>query len=523
MSESAPTSPLNPAGLDLIAQLRSLSLLGHAKRDAALIRQVVLALSAPGVSLPQVAGRGKVSQLADLMSLYRFAKNPDISLSDLRAVRRRLALSPLAENDELLAIHDVTLMDYSRHNSKRDRREIGDHRGQGYECHSIIGVDPRAERFLGVLHDTVVNADGPDDQDEMDYDYEPLFADFDEKEKKRLRENHRHQMAVHVRGLAPHLKDYRVIHVADREFDDIFIFLAAAPGESFVIRTTGVRNVQVPDEPWVSTEARTRKHPGHPLPEGWTCVDLAHLIDDIPTVPYKFLPLDREGRLVHEGGTVHREAALSIGSCRVRLYRDAKRNKEYYQTPAPVDLNVVVVREIDPPPGEKALQWVLFTTLPVKTMEEMAWVARIYELRWLIEVFFRLLKAGYRIEDARLGDAHRIAVLLVILSIAAMALVHLKSILGLGPGGYLNDENYAKLKRASRNPADPDLTPEWRLLGLVARYGGWLGRRRDPIGPMTLMRGMLAVLGAIHMLEQLGPLLEEVKKSRYLLGGLFCV
>lgn len=112
------------------------------------------------------------------------------------------------------------------------------------------------------------------------------------------------------------------------------------------------------------------------------------------------------GRLTHNSGFVKTSVKRNL----------AKRNKEYYQTPAPVDLNVVVVRGIDPPPGEKAL----------------------------------------------------------------------------------------------------------RLLGLVARYGGWLGRRRDPIGPMTLMRGMLAVLGAIHMMEQLGPLLEEVKKSPHLLGGLFC-
>ncbi len=522
MTESESKLLQNPETLDLFARLESLALLGHAKRDEALLRQVRLALSAPGAPLAQAAGRGKVSPLADLMSLYRFAHNPKVSLSRLRAVRRELALSSLARGSEVLAIHDVTLLDYSRHNSKLDRREIGDHRGQGYECVSVAAVDPREGRFLGVLHDTVVNADGPDDQGEMDYDYEPLFADFDEDEKKRLRENHRHQMAVHVRGLQPHLAGYRAIHVADREFDDIFLFLSL-PEASFVIRATGLRNVQVPDKAWVSAEARTRKQAGHPLREGWTCVDLGRLIQDIPTNPYKALPLDREGRLVHSGGEVCRHAALSIGSCRVLLYRPAKRNKEYYQTPAAVDLNVVVVREIDPPPGEKALQWILFTTLPAKTIEQRVRVARIYELRWGIEVFFRLLKSGYRIEDARLDNAHKTAVLLVILSIAAMALVHLKSILGLGPGGNLTDETYEKLKKASRNPADSDLTPEWRLLGLTARYGGWLGRRRDPIGPTVLMRGMLTVLGAIHMAEQLGPLLDEIKKSPELLGRTFCV
>ncbi len=522
MTASCKKPVQDPEALNLLARLEAHARLGHAKRNEALIRQVRLALSAPGVPLPQAAGQGAVSPSTDLMSLYRFAQNPKVSLARLRAIRRALVLSRFPKGADIVVVHDPTLLDYTRHNSKEDRRPIGDHRGRGYEYIPVAAVDPVEGRFVGLLHDTVVNDEGPDDVGEMDYDYEPLFADFDEEETKRLRENHRHQMAVHVRGLEAPLRDYHPIHVADREFDDLFVF-QASPGTDLVVRATDLRNVQVPERPWVSQAARTRKQGGHPLREGWTCVNLERLVEDIPTTPYKSLALDREGRLAQPGTTVRRQAALSIGSCPVCLYRQAKRNGCYYPTPRPVDLNLVIVREKDPPPGEKALLWVLLTTLPAETGKESARVAGLYELRWLIEVFIRLLKSGYRIEDARLNNAHKTGVLLLILSIAATTLLDLKAALGLGPGGRLDDETYKRLKQAWKTPEAPTLTPQWRLLGLIARYGGWLGRRGDPLGPNVLMRGLLLVLAALHMVEQLGSLVDEIRNAPETLGGIFRV
>lgn len=38
----------------------------------------------------------------------------------------------------------------------------------------------------------------------------------------------------------------------------------------------------------------------------------------------------------------------------------------------------------------------------------------------------------------------------------------------------------------------------------IARRGNWLGRKRDPIGPIVLMRGMMRVLEALALVEQLG-------------------
>ena len=497
--------------------------LGHATRDACFLRQVALAVSAPGAPLPQAADLAG-SGWPDLLSLYRFAANEAMALPALRLARARTVLDPLPLGADLLVIHDLTQLDYSRHNSKRDRRPIGDHGGMGYEYASCLAVDPHTATVLGVLHDTVINAHGPDDRDAMDYDYQPLFADFSPEDKKRLAENHCHQMAVHVRGLAPLLAPYRPVDVADREFDDLFVLHSATEGRrSFVIRCKANRNVQVRCHPWLPAEALTPKQAGHPCPPGWICAHLAPLVQAVPLARYKTLPLDKDGRVAHTAPAAARMAHLSIGACRVRLYRPAKRNQRYFRLPEPIELNLVVIRETAPPAGVVPLLWVLFTNLPVDTPEQLAWVGHLYELRWATEPFYRLLKSGYRVEREKLDSADKIARTLVVLTTAAMAVLHLKADLGLPVEGHLGDEDYRRIKEAVREPNNPHIPLPLRLFALVVRYGGWIGRRSDRIGPTILMRGLLQVLAILDAFARCGPLLEEAQQHSDIIRRMFCV
>ena len=52
-----------------------------------------------------------------------------------------------------------------------------------------------------------------------------------------------------------------------------------------------------------------------------------------------------------------------------------------------------------------------------------------------------------------------------------------------------------------RPPPDPAKAV---LIRQIATMGGWLGRRRDPIGPIVLMRGMLRLLGSLALIEEHG-------------------
>jgi hypothetical protein len=63
-----------------------------------------------------------------------------------------------------------------------------------------------------------------------------------------------------------------------------------------------------------------------------------------------------------------------------------------------ITLTLVVAREPSPPPGETPIEWRLWTTLAVETLEDAERVVDIYRKRWLIEELFKALKTGCAFE-----------------------------------------------------------------------------------------------------------------------------
>ena len=503
---------------ELLKEVRKELDLGHAQREEAVLRQLSLATSAPGAPFTVAASVRDKDGINDLTSLYRFAANDKIDLNDLRDCRRNVVLSRFNPTNWILLINDMSVLDYSFHESKWDRRAIGDGDGEGYEYIPTPAVDFASGRVLGVLHDTLVNAAGPDDEKAVDYDYEPLFHKFSPAEQKRLRENHRHQMAARVTQLAPVPAGKKTIHVADREFDDHYILDACIETkQDYVIRSSALRNVPAPETDWLPESARTGKQAGHPCPPGRHWVNMEGLAAAVPSVPYKTLDLDRRGRVVQEGATRARTARLSIGACPVMLYRMAKRNKKYMKPRRTVTVNMVVIREIEPPPDVEQIFWVLFTSPACDTFAEQCLAGAIYEMRWAVEEFFRLLKSGYQVEKLKVDCAARLARLMVILTPAAMVVPAVKREAGIGPGGAPADEQYRQVKKAVREPDNPGIPLPLRTFAMIARLGGWPARRRDPIGPTILMRGVPAYQLMPGAMDELGPLLLEIRQSR--MGG----
>ena len=73
-----------------------------------------------------------------------------------------------------------------------------------------------------------------------------------------------------------------------------------------------------------------------------------------------------------------------------------------------VTLNVVLVEEPNPPDGATPIQWLLATTLPIDDIEQVQQIVSYYSTRWQIEIYFRTLKCGCRIEDRQFETLERI-------------------------------------------------------------------------------------------------------------------
>src|SRR5205823_1502725 len=51
----------------------------------------------------------------------------------------------------------------------------------------------------------------------------------------------------------------------------------------------------------------------------------------------------------------------------------------------PLTVNVVLVREIAPPADDEPVEWLLLTTLPIETSEQIREIVQYYTVRFLIE------------------------------------------------------------------------------------------------------------------------------------------
>ncbi len=65
-------------------------------------------------------------------------------------------------------------------------------------------------------------------------------------------------------------------------------------------------------------------------------------------------------------------------------------------------MNVVLVQEVGPLPGEPTLRWVLLTSEPVDSAEQVRHIMKYYELRWRIEEYHKAWKSGVEVERQHL-------------------------------------------------------------------------------------------------------------------------
>ncbi len=87
--------------------------------------------------------------------------------------------------------------------------------------------------------------------------------------------------------------------------------------------------------------------------------------------------------------------------------------------------NVVLVEEIEGPGDDTDLSWLLITTLPIETVEDVLRVIDYYVARWTVEIYFRTLKTGCRVEDIQLETTDRLKRCLAFYKIIAWRVLYL--------------------------------------------------------------------------------------------------
>jgi hypothetical protein len=163
-----------------------------------------------------------------------------------------------------------------------------------------------------------------------------------------------------------------------------------------------------------------------------------------------------------------------------------------------VKVNVVFVREDDPPKGAEPIEWILLTTLSVATLDFVRQVILYYTVRWQIEIYFRTLKSGCRIEERRFETLPRMLACTAIYMIVAWRVFYVSRL-----GRRCPDMDCDLIFDSSEwqsvwsvfhrgKPLPPKPPPLSEMVRLIARLGGYVDRpnRKDPPGVETLWKGM---------------------------------
>lgn len=211
-----------------------------------------------------------------------------------------------------------------------------------------------------------------------------------------------------------------------------------------------------------------------------------------------------------------RRAEVEVRAGQVTLRAPWRPNR---RLPA-VTVNVVLVREVDPPPGDEPVEWLLLTSLPVDTIEQVAQVVQYYCVRWMIEVFFRVLKSGCHVEERRFEHIDRLLTCLAVYLICAWRTLYVcrlgRSCPDLSCEAVFEPAEWKSVWKVVRRDDPPAEPPSLGIMvRLIAQLGGFVNRKRaDPPGPQTVWIGLQRMHDFALCWELFGPE-AEVQTETY--------
>jgi hypothetical protein len=187
-----------------------------------------------------------------------------------------------------------------------------------------------------------------------------------------------------------------------------------------------------------------------------------------------------------------RIAQVTIRTARVLLRGPARPGVKLPD----IYVNVVLAKEEKPPAGQEPIQWLLLTSLPIETFEEATTVLDYYCCRWEIEIYFRVLKSGCKIEELQFERQDRFEVCLAMYMIVAWRVLY---VLMLGRecpkmscAAVLSETEWKSvyvIATGEEAPAKPPMLKE--MVIMIAELGGYLNRKHDgPPGPQTMWIGL---------------------------------
>jgi hypothetical protein len=456
------------------------------KRLQARVLQTVEALALnPAASILEAS-----RSAAEAEAIYRLLRNPRVSMDGILQPHIEKTRERCLSLPSVLVVHDTTDFQYGG----EERKELGRLRtetSQGFLFHGSLAVEAGTRQPLGLIAGKVwtrssnrsalvEGRNGPRKASGSDY------ARTENKESDRWDE-----LIQSSGGLLKRCR--KVVHVADREADIYSLFASLRDrGDRFVIRL-----------------ARDKKVRRTADAESETVVEIAsraagRVEMEVPLSRRPSAPMPAREKTF--GSREARAARLEFAAATAEIIAP-----RYIKAPQSLPINVVHVRELEPPSDVDAVEWFLLTSEPIDTEADVRNIVEIYRARWLIEEFFKALKTGCAMEKRELESLHTLTNTLALCIPIAHHLLALRHFARSKPSGpasiALSPTHIAILQAKARLPPEPTVhealvavaylgshylpfekkPPGWRVLArgierLLALEEGWLAR--GPVDPI---------------------------------------
>jgi len=187
-----------------------------------------------------------------------------------------------------------------------------------------------------------------------------------------------------------------------------------------------------------------------------------------------------------------RDAIVEVRAAHVTLR--APRRKDG-QLPD-VRVSVVMVTEVNPPDDDVPVEWILVTSLPVDTSDQVRLIVEYYCIRWMIEVFFRTLKSGCRVEDRRFEEVDRLLPALAVYLTVTWRVLYVcrlgRSCPEISCEAVFEPGEWQSVYQIVKREIPPKQPPKLQeMVRMVAQLGGYINRKReDEPGPQTVWLGL---------------------------------
>jgi hypothetical protein len=453
----------------------------------------------PNLSIP--AGCGGRAEMA---ATYRFTNNPRVTLQKILAPHGQGTLRRVAQHKIALFVQDTTELDLTRPEQQvAGAGLLGGSSRRGVFTHLVHAFTADGTPLGTIQAQTINRPEEPKGKrTKVEKEKQRTQTPIEDKESMRWLNGLRS-----VRQAAGQLPDTQCICIADSEAD-IYELLAepreTAQGRSidFIFRACRERMLEMESDEQATSYRYARQA----------------VMSTPPLYALQLLirgrtpPIDLELRRRRQARE-SRQAKLEVRAASVRLRPPHRADRKL---PA-VTINIVIVREIDAPPAEEPVEWILLTSLPIDRIDQIKAVVEYYCIRWHIEILFRTLKSGCRIEQRRFEHVDRIERALGLYLIAAWRTMFVTWMGRRCPDmdcqAIFEPSEWKAVWAATQRKKPPKKCPKLQeIVMLIAQLGGYVLRNNSDPGTQTVWIGMQRMYDLALAWDTFGPE-AKMKKS----------